>query len=71
MNNDIEGYKKLQEYTFEKKYYDDESAREHLEYNWNKGKEYNPYFCCHNFEDMLNITYINEIKPCKNQSLCQ
>ena len=71
VNNDMEGYKKLQEYTFEKKYYDDESAREHLEYNWNKGKEYNPYFCCHNFEDMLNITYINEIKPCKNQSLCQ
>ena len=71
VNNDMDGFKKLQEYTFEKKYYDDESAREHLEYNWLKGQEYNPYFCCHNFEDMLNITYINNIKGCKDRSICK
>ena len=37
VNNDTEGYKKLQESTFDKKYYDDESARSHLEYSWKKG----------------------------------
>ena len=71
INNDIEGYKKLQESTFDKKYYDEEKARDHLESNWNQGKIFNKYFCCHDFNDMLNITYINNIKSCKNQSLCK
>ena len=71
VKNDIEGYKKLQESTFDKKYYDEEKARDHLESNWNQGKIYNKYFCCHDFKDMLNITYINNIKGCKNQSLCK
>ena len=71
INNDIEGYKKLQESTFDKKYYDEEKARDHLESNWNQGKIFNKYFCCHDFNDMLNITYINSIKGCKNQSLCK
>ena len=71
VNNDMEGYKKLQESTFDKKYYDDESARDHLEYSWKRGQMFNRYFCCHNFNDMLNITYINNIKGCKNQSLCK
>ena len=71
INNDMEGYKKLQESTFDKKYYDDESARSHLEYSWNRGQMFNKYFCCHDFNDMLNITYINNIKGCKNQSLCK
>ena len=71
VNNDMEGYKKLQELTFEKKYYDEESARDHLESNWKQGQIFNRYFCCHDFNDMLNITYINSIKGCKNQSLCK
>ena len=71
INNDIEGYKKLQESTFDKKYYDEEKARVHLESNRNQGKIFNKYFCCHDFNDMLNITYINNIKGCKNQSLCK
>ena len=71
INNDMEGYKKLQESTFDKKYYDEEKAREHLESNWNQGKIFNKYFCCHDFNDMLNITYINNIKGCINQSLCK
>ena len=71
VNNDMEGYKKLQELTFEKKYYDEESARDHLESNWKQGQIFNRYFCCHDFNDMLNITYINNIKGCKNQSLCK
>ena len=41
-------YKKLQEYTYEK-YYDEEKARERLESNYNFGKKYNKYFCCHTF----------------------
>ena len=71
INNDTEGYKKLQESTFDKKYYDEESARDHLESNWNQGKIFNKYFCCHDFNDMLNISYINNIKGCNNQSLCK
>ena len=71
INNDIEGYKKLQESTFDKKYYDEEKARDHLESNWNQGKIFNKYFCCHDFNDMLNITYINNIKGCIKQSLCK
>ena len=71
VNNDMEGYKNLQKSTFDKKYYDDESARDHLEYNWKRGQIFNRYFCCHDFNDMLNITYINNIKGCKNQSLCK
>ena len=63
-------YKKLQDYTYEK-YYDEEKARERLESNYNFGKKYNKYFCCHTFNDMLNLTYLNNIKGCKNQSLCK
>ena len=70
INNDTEGYKKLQNYTYER-YYNEEKARDHLESNWNMGKIYNRYFCCHDFNDMLNITYINNIKGCKDQSICK
>ena len=70
INNDYAGYKKLQEYTLEK-YYDEEKARSHLEMNWNVGKKYNKFFCCHDFKHMLKLNYINFIKPCTNQSLCK
>ena len=70
INNDPVEYKKLQDYTYER-YYDEEKARDHLETNWNMGKIYNRYFCCHEFKDMLNITYINSIKGCNDQSLCK
>ena len=70
ISEDPNEYKKLQKYTYEN-YYDEEKARDHLETNFNKGKIYNPYFCCHDFNDMLNITYINNIEGCKNQSLCK
>ena len=63
-------YKKLQEYTYEK-YYDEEKARERLESNYNFGKKYNKYFCCHTFNDLCNLTYINNIHGCHNQSLCK
>ena len=63
-------YKKLQNYTYEK-YYDEEKARERLESNYNFGKVYNKNFCCHNFNDLTNLTYVHHIKGCKNQSLCK
>ena len=62
-------YKKLQNYTYEK-YYDEEKARERLESNYNFGKVYNKNFCCHNFNDLTNLTYVHNIKGCKNRSLC-
>ena len=70
LKNDPVEYRKLQNYTFER-YYDEEKARSHLESAWNKGKEFNKYFCCHDFNDMLKIDYINNIKPCKDQSVCK
>ena len=70
LNNDPVEYKKLQDYTYER-YYDEEKARSHLETNWNWGKIYNRYFCCHDFNNMLNITYINNIKGCDDQSVCK
>ena len=70
VKNDSEGFFKLKNYTFER-YYDEEKAREHLEYNWNKGKIYNKNLCCHDFNDMLNLTYLHLIKECKNISVCK
>ena len=63
-------YKKLQNYTYEK-YYEEEKARERLESNYNFGKSYNKYFCCHTFNDLINLSYITHIKGCYNQSLCK
>ena len=70
MNNDPVEYKKLQDYTFEN-YYDEEKARSHLETNWNMGKIYNRVFCCHDFNDMLKLDYINNIKNCEDLSKCK
>jgi hypothetical protein len=63
-------YKKLQNYTYER-YYDEEKARERLESNYNFGRTYNKYFCCHTFNDLCNLTYIKHIKGCYNISLCK
>ena len=64
LKNDTVEYRKLQNYTFEK-YYEEEEARSHLETSWNFGQIYNKVFWCHDFKNMLNLTYINSIKPCK------
>jgi len=63
-------YEKFQNYTFEK-YYDEEKARERLESNYNFGRRYNKYFCCHTFNDLINSTYIENIKGCDNISMCK
>jgi len=56
-------YKKLQEYTYEK-YYDEKKARERLESNFNFVKSFNKVFGCHKFKDIINMTYIENIKDC-------
>lgn len=63
--DDPVAYKKLQEYTYEK-YYDEEKARERLESNFNLVKSFNKVFKCHKFNDIINMTYIEKIKDCKN-----
>ena len=70
LKNDSIEYKKLQDYTFER-YYDEEKARDHLEYNWNKGRIYNKVLCCHDFNDMLNLSYIKKISNCPDLNKCQ
>jgi len=70
LNNDTVGYKKLQDYTYER-YYDEDQARDHLESNWKMGQIFNRYFCCHDFNDMLKLDYITKMKGCTNQSLCK
>ena len=68
--DDPVAYKKLQNYTYER-YYDEDKARERLESNYNFGRKHNKYFCCHTFNDMNNMTYLQNIKGCKNQSECK
>ena len=63
-------YKKLQNYTYER-YYDEEKAKERLESNYNFGRKYNKYFCCHTFNDLCNLSYVTHIHGCHNQSLCK
>lgn len=62
--DDPVAYKKLQEYTYEK-YYNEEKARERLESNFNFVKSINKVFGCHKFNDIINMTYIENIKDCK------
>jgi glycosyltransferase involved in cell wall biosynthesis len=61
--DDPVAYKKLQEYTYEK-YYDEEKARERLESNFNFVKSFNKVYGCHTFNNMINLSYIENIKDC-------
>ena len=56
-------YSKFQK-EIEKKYYDEKSAREHVLMHFNSALNYNKYFRCHKFEDMLKMDYIKNIKNC-------
>ena len=56
-------YKKLQD-EMEKKYYNEEEAKKHLEQQYNYAQQYNPNFRCHSFEKMTNLNYINNIDEC-------
>jgi glycosyltransferase involved in cell wall biosynthesis len=56
-------YKKLQE-EIEKKYYNEEKAKNDLEKHYNYAQQFNPNFRCHSFENMMNLSYINNIEEC-------
>ena len=68
--NDNEQYNAFQKSTY-KEYYDEEIAKERLETNFNYAKRYNKYFCCHSFNDMLNLNYISNFKGCENILSCK
>jgi hypothetical protein len=68
--NDNDEYKAFQKSTY-KEYYNEEIAKERLETNFNHAKKYNKYFCCHSFNNMLNLNYISNFKWCENILSCK
>ena len=56
-------YKKLQE-EVEREYYNEEEAKNHLEKHYHYAQQFNKYFRCHSFENMTNLSYINNIDEC-------
>ena len=58
-------YKKFQKEIYDK-YYNEKKAREHVLTHFNNALNYNKYFRCHTFENMLNMKYIKNIKNCTN-----
>ena len=61
--DDLITYKSLQKYTYEK-YYEENKAKERLESNYNFGRTFNKDFSCHTFDNMTNLSYINNIQKC-------
>ena len=59
----LDDYKKLQD-EVEREYYNEEEAKNHLEKHYHYGQQFNKYFRCHSFENMTNLSYINNIKVC-------
>lgn len=62
--NGTEEYKKFQQ-KIEKKYYNEEIAKERIERHYRYAQEYNKIFRCHSFEQFTNINYLMNIKECK------
>ena len=58
-------YRKFQE-EMDNKYYNEETAREHVLMHYNSALRFNKYFRCHKFDDMLKMKYIRNIKNCTN-----
>ena len=56
-------YKELQE-EVENKYYNEDEAKYNLEKHYHYAQQYNPKFRCHSFENMTNLSYINNIEEC-------
>ena len=59
-----EDYKDLQE-EIEKKYYNEELAKKHLEKHFHYAQKFNKYFKCHSFDNITSLKYINNIKACE------
>lgn len=65
LDKGVEEYRKLQK-EIEDKYYHEQAAKEHVTNHFKFAQMYNKHFRCHTFENMLNMTYIKNIKECKN-----
>jgi len=65
LDKGVEEYRKLQK-EIEDKYYHEQAAKEHITNHFKFAQMYNKHFRCHTFENMLNMTYIKNIKECKN-----
>ena len=64
LSKDRNDYKKLQE-EIEKKYYNEESARKHMQKHFNAALRFNKNFSCYTLDDFTNIDYIKNIRPCQ------
>ena len=61
--NGTEEYKKLQK-EVERKYYNEELAKAHLEKHYKYGQKFNEKFICHTFENFTTLSYINYVDNC-------
>ena len=66
--NGTEDYKKFQN-EVEKEYYNEKLAKEHIEKHYKYGQKFNKRFSCHTFENFTNLSYINSIGLCQNNSI--
>ena len=64
MINGEEEFKYLQLKT-EQKYYDEVSAKEHIQKHFKYAQQFNKYISCHSFEDFTTLEYLNNIEVCK------
>jgi hypothetical protein len=65
LDKGMEEYRKFQK-EIEDKYYHEQAAKQHVSIHYKFAHMYNKHFRCHTFENMLNLTYIKNIKECQN-----
>ena len=63
LSGDRNEYRKFQD-EIEKKYYNEEIARLHLQKHFNALLRYNKSFSCHTLDNFTNLNYIQNIKEC-------
>ena len=63
ISNDTNNYRELQK-EIEQKYYNEESARKHMEKHYDDLLRYNNSFYCHTLNNFTNLNYIKKIKEC-------
>ena len=63
LSSDRNDYKKLQE-EIEKKYYNEESARKHMQKHYDALLRYNKKFSCHTLDNFTDIHYVKNIQEC-------
>jgi glycosyltransferase involved in cell wall biosynthesis len=68
MDSNRDNYRKLQD-EIEKKYYNEEKARQHLEGQFNILLNGDFNLTCHHFDNFTDINYIKQIKACNMNNL--